>query len=94
MAVYLESLCAAYKLNSKARRLLGDSDRGTVEFGTTTIKFSKTGLDSGNITSMIGLREAPGNLYRDSTWNLKNPPIDPPDIAEMNRLAHILAIFL
>lgn len=94
MAGYLESYRAADKLNIRARRLLGDSDYGTVEFGTTKIEFSRAGLNNGNITSIIGLTAAPGNLYKNSTWNLKNPPIDPPDVAEMYRLADILAIFL
>ncbi len=94
MAGYQESHSAAHRLNSKAKCLLGDSDQKMVEFGTTIIKFNQNGLNNGNVTSVTGFREAPGNLLKDSTWNLKNPPIDPPDIAEMNRLADILAIFL
>lgn len=94
MAVDQESFRTANGLKNNAMRLLGDFDRGTVEFGITTIKFSKTGLNNENLISIIGSMEAPGNLYKNSTWNLKNPPIDPPDIAEMNRLADILAIFL
>lgn len=89
-----ESRYTAYKLKSRAQRLLGDSDQRLVEFGETRIIFNNIALRRGNITSIIGSRDSPGNLFRDSTWNLKKPPIDPPDIAEMNRLAEILAIFL
>lgn len=94
MAGFQESIYAAYKLKSRAWRLLGDSGQGTVEFGTTTIKFSRISLFNGNIYSTVGSTEVPGDLIKNSTWDLKNPPIDPPDIIEMNRLADILAIFL
>lgn len=95
MAGLEESRYAALRLSSNAQRLLDDSaNQRIVEFGITTIQFSKVGLRNGNITSIIGLSGSPGNLYKDSTWDLKNPPIDPPDIKEMNRLADILAIFL
>jgi hypothetical protein len=81
---------AADRLIDIAWEFLDDSDEKTVEVGKTRIEINRIALKNGNLMSKIGSMSTPGELYVDRTSDLKNPPIDPPDVAEMIRLTSIL----
>ncbi|MBI5356026.1 hypothetical protein HZB78_00235 [Candidatus Collierbacteria bacterium] len=77
-----------------AADLLSGKNCSLAKFGTTKILLNKAALANGNIASEIGSPRTSGLTYIHRTLNLNKPPIDPPDIAEMNRMTDVLMIFL
>jgi hypothetical protein len=83
---------AADRLMDIAGKFLDDSNQKTIEVGKTRIEINRVALKNGNVMSKIGSMSTPGELFVDRTLDLKNPPIDSPDVAEMIRLTSILEI--
>lgn len=91
------SLVAAERLIGAARKLVILHDNTQeLQFSTDklTIYFNSISLKNGNIRSETKISKASGDPYRRSDWNLHQPPIDPPDIAELGRMANILESYL
>ena len=91
------SMEAAKKLESAAEKLLmlGDATgKVCVKTDKLIISFDSVGLKIGNINSKTATSNDSGYLHVDSVWNLRQPPIDPPDIAQLNRMAGILESYL
>lgn len=93
------SIMAAQKIKGAAQSLLNIwKKQGVLEFESlelesrtkTKIFLNRAALANGNISSEIGAPRTSERFYRHSVWNLSQPPVDPPDIAELNRLADIL----
>lgn len=93
------STMAAQRIKGTAQSLLNIwKEQGVLEFEflelesktKTNIFLNRAALANGNITSEIGASRTSEKFYRHSVWNLSQPPVDPPDIAELNRLADIL----
>lgn len=85
-----EARAAADRLKALAWKVLDGDEKKIIEAGKTGIKLKRIALKNGNITSEIGSFRTPGELYRNSTYDLTRPPIDSPDVAEMISLTEIL----
>jgi hypothetical protein len=91
------SAAAAKRLETAAEKLLIlDDGTGGVNVATDKliISFNRVGLRIGNITSETTTLKNADCFRRNSVWDLRRPPVDSPDIAELNRMAGILESYL